>query len=190
MHSFAIFSERLRWQRNRTGLSQDELAHKSGVGKRSVVDYESERFGKQGPGMENVRKLAGALNVSSGWLLGGPEATAQKPAELRDPAPPYVESDMAMWRERALQAEKQLRMLQAAIQNLLDLSRAQAEPARVSADDASQIKGASQASAEAAFAGRDVATQILKRQSAGRRSRSGNAAATPSSSTGGPTGDK
>lgn len=95
---------------------------------------------------------------------------------------------------RADRAEQKLNKLRAGLRELLADSEAEPEPGhrpgRRHPDDASQIKGASRESAEAAFAGRDVATQMLKRQQAEKRGRTGSGAAKPLSGTGAPSANK
>lgn len=62
------FSERLRALRKKAGLTQTELAEAAGSTMRSIQNYEA---GKRYPqNIEIAKKLAAALGVTSGELLG------------------------------------------------------------------------------------------------------------------------
>jgi transcriptional regulator with XRE-family HTH domain len=67
MHKDVLFSERLAARRNRLNLTQPELAAKSGISTRSISDYER-NLSK--PSLEQLQKLAAALEISVGWLIG------------------------------------------------------------------------------------------------------------------------
>lgn len=58
--------EKLRWHRLANGLSQDELAAKSGIAKGNISKYET---GRMTPHPITLRKLAEALGVLPGDLL-------------------------------------------------------------------------------------------------------------------------
>ena len=59
------FKDKVREQRGRLGLSQKQLAEKSGIGFRTIVTYEAgERF----PQSAQLYKLARALEVSTEYL--------------------------------------------------------------------------------------------------------------------------
>lgn len=60
-------AERIRSQRLRLGLTQSELASRAGLKAPTISQYES---GLRHPNFEAIRKLAGALGVSPGYLLG------------------------------------------------------------------------------------------------------------------------
>lgn len=62
-----IIADRLRAARIGRGLSQGELARKSGVHKNGIQGYE---LGKVIPGAQNLIALADALEVSLDWLCG------------------------------------------------------------------------------------------------------------------------
>jgi transcriptional regulator with XRE-family HTH domain len=71
-----IFHERLTAARNLRGLSQSQLATKSGLDPSSVSHFEA---GGRKPSFENLKRLAGALDVTTDYLLGRsdtPEASA------------------------------------------------------------------------------------------------------------------
>lgn len=60
-----VFKDKVKEQRGRLGLSQKQLAEKSGIGFRTIVTYESgERF----PQSAQLYKLAKALGVSTEYL--------------------------------------------------------------------------------------------------------------------------
>lgn len=62
-----IIADRLRAARFGRGLTQEELAGKSGVSENSIYGYE---VGKAIPGAKNLIALADALEVSLDWLCG------------------------------------------------------------------------------------------------------------------------
>jgi transcriptional regulator with XRE-family HTH domain len=61
------FAERLRSAREGRGMSQSELAQKSGLQPSAVSHFET---GRRSPSFDNLRKLADALSVSTDFLLG------------------------------------------------------------------------------------------------------------------------
>lgn len=64
------FPARLRSVRERRGLSQSELAAKSGLQPSAISHFET---GRRAPSFENLRALADALSVSTDYLLGRQE---------------------------------------------------------------------------------------------------------------------
>lgn len=62
-----IIAARLRMARVGRGLSQEDLAEKSGLHINSIYVYE---IGKTIPGAYNLVALADALEVSLDWLCG------------------------------------------------------------------------------------------------------------------------
>lgn len=62
-----VFASRLVEARDRRGLSQIELARLAGLHRAAIGHFERKR---RKPSFANVRALAGALNVSSDYLLG------------------------------------------------------------------------------------------------------------------------
>lgn len=63
----ATFAERLKYERLRSNLNQEELACKIGLGRTSISKYEN---GRQIPEMITLEKLADFFNVSIDYLLG------------------------------------------------------------------------------------------------------------------------
>ena len=61
------FSERLRKIREEKGLSQADLAQKTGLQPSAVSHFET---GRRSPSFENLRALADALGISTDHLLG------------------------------------------------------------------------------------------------------------------------
>lgn len=61
------FAERLKVVREEKGLSQTELAAKTGLQPSAVSHFES---GRRSPSFDNLRRLADALNVTIDYLLG------------------------------------------------------------------------------------------------------------------------
>ncbi|RGD03163.1 XRE family transcriptional regulator [Lachnospiraceae bacterium AM25-11LB] len=66
------FGEKVRNERNRLGLSQDELAEKIGVTRRVISSYENDSSRPRGT--ERYNKLADALGVNINYLLSEDEA--------------------------------------------------------------------------------------------------------------------
>lgn len=66
------FGEKVRNERNRLGLSQDELANKIGVTRRVISSYENDSSRPRGT--ERYNKLADALGVNINYLLSEDEA--------------------------------------------------------------------------------------------------------------------
>lgn len=77
-----IFSARLRAAREARGLSQSELAVRSGFQPSAISHFETQR---RSPSFDNLRKLADALRVTTDYLLGRVDdmvATGSSPQEL------------------------------------------------------------------------------------------------------------
>ena len=62
-----IIADRLRLARAGRGMSQRELAKKSGIHSNTILYYEE---GRNIPGAKNLIALADALAVSLDWLCG------------------------------------------------------------------------------------------------------------------------
>lgn len=62
-----IFQERLKQARDLRGLSQTQLATDAGLPPSSVSHFEA---GARKPSFDNLKRLAGALNVTTDYLLG------------------------------------------------------------------------------------------------------------------------
>lgn len=62
-----VFRERMRKRRKELRLTQETFGEKAGVVQQSISDWER---GRNAPNLENVMRLAIALNVSIDWLLG------------------------------------------------------------------------------------------------------------------------
>lgn len=61
------FSDRLREERQKRGLSQTDLAKKTGLQPSAVSHFET---GERSPSFANLRRLADALSVSIDHLIG------------------------------------------------------------------------------------------------------------------------
>lgn len=66
------FGEKVKNERNRLGLNQDELAKKIGVTRRIISSYENDSSRPRGT--ERYKKLAEALGVNINYLLSEDEA--------------------------------------------------------------------------------------------------------------------
>ena len=66
------FGEKVKNERNRLGLNQDELAKKIGVTRRVISSYEN--VSSRPRGTERYKKLAEALGVNINYLLSEDEA--------------------------------------------------------------------------------------------------------------------
>src|SRR5262245_38502077 len=65
--SSEIFRKRLLEAREMRGLTQAELAKKAGLAPAAISHFET---GARKPSFDNLRRLAGALRVSTDFLLG------------------------------------------------------------------------------------------------------------------------
>ena len=61
------FGEKVKAERTKLGLNQDELAEKIGVTRRVICSYENDKSRPRGT--ERYKKLAEALNVNVNYLL-------------------------------------------------------------------------------------------------------------------------
>ena len=77
-----VFPDRLRAARDRQGWSQAELAEKSGFQASAISRFET---GAAKPSFENLRRLAGALRVSTDYLLGLSDDPTASAAHAPDP---------------------------------------------------------------------------------------------------------
>ncbi len=66
--------QRLKHERNRRALSQDELSDSAGVTKATISRIENDKLGRD-PNRATIRKLAEALLIDPGWLLTGESPT-------------------------------------------------------------------------------------------------------------------
>lgn len=66
------FGEKVKNERNRLGLNQDELAKKIGVTRRVISSYENDSSRPRGT--ERYKKIAEALGVNINYLLSEDEA--------------------------------------------------------------------------------------------------------------------
>ena len=65
------FGEKVKAERTKLGLNQDELAEKIGVTRRVICSYENDKSRPRGT--ERYKKLAEALNVNVNYLLSEDE---------------------------------------------------------------------------------------------------------------------
>ncbi len=65
-----IFPGRLKTARDLRGLSQDQLAERSGLQSSAISHFET---GGRKPSFDNLKRLADALGISTDYLLGRTE---------------------------------------------------------------------------------------------------------------------
>ena len=88
-----MFSERLRFLRETSGLSQIELAKKIGVAASTYRNYENT---SREPNYDTLVKIASVLEVSTDFLLGAQQSEAQNDrlmlaiSQLPKEAMPYL----------------------------------------------------------------------------------------------------
>lgn len=66
------FGEKVKAERTKLGLNQNELAEKIGVTRRVICSYENDKSRPRG--MDRYKKLAEALNLNLNYLLSEDEA--------------------------------------------------------------------------------------------------------------------
>lgn len=69
------FSERLRYRRNNLGMTQEDLAARSGFSVSSITAWER---GVNPPTMQSLTRLAEALTCNPGWLMMGVTGTSSE----------------------------------------------------------------------------------------------------------------
>ena len=75
-----IFRDRLKGTREEKGLTQADLAEKTGLPPSSISHFEN---GPRKPSFDNLRRLAAALSVTTDYLLGRTdEADSQGKANI------------------------------------------------------------------------------------------------------------
>jgi transcriptional regulator with XRE-family HTH domain len=62
-------ADRLRVAKKKAGLTWDQLATRTGLGRRTLLDLT--RPSKWGPHVDTVKVIADALDVRAGWLAWG-----------------------------------------------------------------------------------------------------------------------
>ncbi|PTM59584.1 helix-turn-helix domain-containing protein [Desmospora activa] len=78
------FSERLKSLRNKSGLSQSELATRLSIAKSTLAMYET---GKREPGFETAQRIADFFNVTLDYLTGRTDNPTGYPSHLKDLPP-------------------------------------------------------------------------------------------------------
>jgi transcriptional regulator with XRE-family HTH domain len=93
-----IFQERLTAARGLRGLSQTQLATKSGLDPSSLSHFES---GTRKPSFENLKRLAGALDVTTDYLLGRSDTpdTSAAPGKLHRDLHKLTDDDLKLTEE-------------------------------------------------------------------------------------------
>ena len=80
-----MFGERIKKARKSAGLSQEELAKKLKIGKRTLIDYEKD---ESEPKPSTLLKIAEICNTDAGWLLTGKDPKKTLNVELVAPKNP------------------------------------------------------------------------------------------------------
>lgn len=81
--SATTLGSRIRARRDAVGLTQDKLAAQCGVSRAAVAQWES---GVTRPSLDNLIKVADALNVWLSWLTTGDHSLPDGPNPFADPA--------------------------------------------------------------------------------------------------------
>ncbi len=119
----SLFSERLRLRMSRLNLQANELAEKLDVAPSAVSNWLAGANCAKG---SNLRQLAEALHCDPGWLTRRRRCTTGgEPAPARDAGDL---AELAVWKHRALEAEKRLRDLQNGLRSLVELSASASPP--------------------------------------------------------------
>jgi len=97
----SIFSKRLNSARRARGLSQKELAVKTGLRQVAISFFET---GRRAPSFENLKRLADGLEVTSDYMMGRsdfPEAFAKAQSRLFRSADKLSARDLEVLRQVA-----------------------------------------------------------------------------------------
>ncbi|WP_348055125.1 helix-turn-helix domain-containing protein [Dokdonella sp.] len=86
-------ADRIRLARQRTGLSQAELADQAGVTSSAVAQWESPRGTK--PDLNHLLRVAVATNVTLDWLATGSGAKSARKSASQEESPTLVLSVFA-----------------------------------------------------------------------------------------------
>jgi transcriptional regulator with XRE-family HTH domain len=81
-------ADRIRLARQRTGLSQAELATQAGVTSSAVAQWENPRGTK--PDLNHLLRVAVATNVTLDWLATGAGAKSARKSASQDESPALV----------------------------------------------------------------------------------------------------
>ncbi|MEO6688377.1 MAG: helix-turn-helix domain-containing protein [Dokdonella sp.] len=84
----SVLADRIRLARQRTGLSQAELAEHASVTPSAVAQWENPR-GTQ-PGLTHLVRIAAAMNVTLDWLVTGSGSRPSKKASNLAESPAVV----------------------------------------------------------------------------------------------------
>ena len=93
-----VFAERLKAARLMRELTQAELASRAGLPPTSIAHFEA---GSRKPSFDTLRRLAGALDVSTDYLLG----RSDDPAISQSDDPLYRHASKLTGADRELAAE-------------------------------------------------------------------------------------
>lgn len=81
----SVMADRIRLARQRTGLSQAELAQHAGVTSSAVAQWENPRGTK--PDLNHLLRVAVATNVTLDWLATGAGAKSSRKSNAHDESP-------------------------------------------------------------------------------------------------------
>lgn len=68
-------ADKMRARRDALGLTQNEVALKAGLWPQDIYRFER---GRNKPGLESIKKIAGALGVTAEWLAFGQEPPTKR----------------------------------------------------------------------------------------------------------------
>jgi transcriptional regulator with XRE-family HTH domain len=105
-HMKKTFSERLKAARELRGLSQAELAEKTGLQPSAVSHFESE---SRSPSFDNLKRLADALDVTTDYLIGradSPSVSSETAAQLFRHAEKLSTADLELLQDMAKKLAK------------------------------------------------------------------------------------
>ncbi len=84
----SVMADRIRLARQRTGLSQAELAEQAGVTSSAVAQWENPRGTK--PDLNHLLRVAVSTNVTLDWLATGSGARSSRKSAPQEESPAVV----------------------------------------------------------------------------------------------------
>lgn len=111
-------AKRIRLAMEEVGLSQQELAEQSHIGKSSISHYVN---GSNQPGNKHAYLLAQVLKVNPPWLMGldAPKTLSQSMSNVSPHSPEEIEKALKLYE----QYKKAIPPIQSAVESLLKADR-------------------------------------------------------------------